>query len=123
MHEVRDSLKSNASFYVAFVGSLSSKLTAISSSLFGSIIFTNEFPHDESDKAKNLISLLFLISNILILPLIIGVGYFSDKVFKIWKLLVATNIIVIVFTVVFVVTIGNPGTWQYIGFVVFYTIH
>lgn len=115
-------MKTNAGFYVAFFGSFSAKLTAISASLFGSLVFTNEF-RNEGDKAKNLISLLFLISNIIIIPVIIGVGYLSDKLVKIWKLLVITNIVVIVFAVLFMMSIGDPGFVQYMGFVMFYTIH
>jgi Ca2+/H+ antiporter len=86
-----------------------SKSTSVVASLFGTLSMESSFPNDQS-KGKDLVSLVFFVANILVLPLLIFIGHASDRV-KIWKLHLAINIIVIAFVYLFILNIQTPNFW------------
>ncbi len=73
---------------IAIVGSFVSKLTLIACSMFGTMLISDNFkntgePNYEA-KAKDLLSIIFLIENCICVPSSLILGYLGDKM-KVWK--------------------------------------
>lgn len=71
---------------------------------------------EEQDKADSILSLLFLISNVLCIPVCIIVGYLIDK-FRMWKVMVITSVLTLLFNVLLVIYINDISFAQNLAFV------
>ncbi len=73
---------------IAIIGAFVSKLTLVNCSMFGTILVTDNYEKegvkDPEVKAKDLLSLIFLIENLIVVPICLIIGYLGDKT-KVWK--------------------------------------
>ncbi|TNV73136.1 hypothetical protein FGO68_gene10211 [Halteria grandinella] len=81
------SIKEQPGLSLAIVGSFTCKSASLIITLFGSLViqanFEREDPHDYEDRAKALTSWIFLVGNVVKVPLSLYLGYLSDKV-RVW---------------------------------------
>ena len=59
---------------------------------------------------------MFIIANIVIIPLSLLVGYLSDKTLM-WRLILVVNLSSIAFLLLFILNISTPNFWQGLSFV------
>ena len=73
---------------IAIIGSFVSKLTLVNCSMFGTILVADNYEKegvkDPQTKAKDLLSMIFLIENLVVVPICLIIGYLGDKT-KVWK--------------------------------------
>ena len=110
---------------IAIIGSFVSKLTLVTCSLFGTILVTENYEKegvkDPEVKAKDLLSLIFLIENLVFVPICLIIGYLGDKT-KVWKSL-ALNLFlgcICGFTLLFFASENGYGlSLSFMGFMLF----
>lgn len=76
---------------------------------------------DGENKAKEILSYLTLVANLLLLPLSCVYGYLCDK-FKIWYLNVGNTAMVVLFSVILVLNYTESSAIQsicYVGLIIF----
>ncbi|CDW88597.1 UNKNOWN [Stylonychia lemnae] len=97
------SFKEDAGFFVAMFGSFCVKLTALTCSLFGSLLIIanekNSGNPDYQNDAQTKIQYIFLIGNVLQVPFCLVLGYLSDKT-RMWYLLASASAGVIILSTI-----------------------
>lgn len=107
---------------IAIVGSFVSKLTLVACSMFGTLLVSDNFkksgePNYE-EKAKDLLSIIFLINNCISVPACLIFGYLGDKM-KVWKSLAVNLFIGCTSGFIFIYFANENGMGLTVSFVSF----
>jgi predicted MFS family arabinose efflux permease len=110
------------------MGSFCCKVESLVAALFGSLLIQANYEHqygpspESEDKAKSLISWLFLIGNVMRVPLTFYFGYLSDRG-KIWALISLLTFISILLQVLMLVFLYENSFYLMISFTGVYTFN
>jgi hypothetical protein len=73
---------------IAVIGAFVSKLVLVTCSMFGTMLVSDNYEKEGEKnyekKAKDLLGIIFLIENLIVVPLCLIIGYLGDKT-KVWK--------------------------------------
>ncbi|TNV73019.1 hypothetical protein FGO68_gene9827 [Halteria grandinella] len=122
------SIREEPALSVAIMGSFSCKFVSLVISLFGSLLIQANYeaqygPGPESeDRAKSLTSWLFLIGNVMRVPLTLYFGYLSDRS-KVWVLVSLLTLICLISQGLMLVFINENSFALMIGFTGVYTFN
>lgn len=103
-----EELRKHADFTIAMLGGFVAKVSAIILNTYGTLVLTDSYKArglTEQD-AKDHLSVIFLIGNILSCFSCLLFGYLSDYI-KIYKLSIVINIIILTFFILLVYTISD----------------
>eukprot|EP00347_Sterkiella_histriomuscorum_P002032 403369737 len=115
--QLYQALRYQPEYIIAILIGLSSKMASICFYQFGPIYFKFILKSlgESQDYADDAVSWLMLVSNVLVIPTALILGILSDK-FKIWKLMLAVIVLLIIFELIFIIPKGNEVT-LFIGFI------
>eukprot|EP00347_Sterkiella_histriomuscorum_P021247 403334683 len=124
--EFINSFKQDICFTIAFWGSFCCKLSALTCSLFGQLlIIANQKESGDPDykaNAKAKIQFLFLIGNILQVPICLAFGFYSDKT-KVWYLLALNIGLSLGFLILMLCYLNENSAVMFTGFIGLYLFH
>ena len=106
MTTMKTELSKHLDFTLAILASITIKVLSLSLNQFGSIIVTNDYKNKglPDDDARNHLSLLFLLDNLLSIPCSFGIGYLTDRI-KSFKLLFITSSLTLFVSILMIIEI------------------